>query len=734
MTPIRLIRLLNRYFLFLTTFSGGLAVAVFMLTASQPKEYQSETEIYTGLASGLNVSSVEQRSPLDFFSTSNAFDNLMNVIRSRQTLEETGERLFARHLAVGGPDPEHLGATAWQHTVEMLDEEMLSWIGKGYSEDSLLSLIKEYKKINYTKENARWVFFSSASPYSHEAIKNIDVYRIGNSDLIKISYKWTDPAICRETLEILNDVFTYRMQDIKSGQSSDVVDYFRQQVDKALEDLLVLEEELKAFKTEHRIINFSEQTKSIAMMKEDFEDEVQKELAFNASTRSNLQKLNEKLALNKEMLKYSDLILQQRSELAELNSQIALMETYYNNQQALTALKEKAAKIKASLAHELTRRYEFSKTEQGFPLKDLLGEWLENTLALDASNARLEIYKERRRYFERVYDEYSPLGSNLSRMEREVLVAERNYLELLHSLNQALMKQKSEAMVNSGLVVTVEPNYPLKPLKSKRLMMVVAAGIVGFFLPLSLILLFTFLDNSVRSPSRAQQLTKLKLLGALPNLASKNRLKDVKVEQLMDTALGILVQNTKLELKREDLLNKKPVIITTFSTRQGVGKTFVAGHLIDRLQQLNYKVLFIHTRNTELPESVPSNVDRKTYLLSNEYLNATTIPQLVGGELDMTSYDVVLVELPALLTSAFPLGIIERSDMSVLVVNAGKDWGKANTFALDEIRQVLKVRPKVVVNAVDVDELEEVVGEIPKRRSFLRRFIKKLASFQFGLK
>ncbi|WP_210517323.1 hypothetical protein [Hymenobacter terricola] len=49
------------------------------------KSYASETTIYTGIASGYSLTG---NSESDYFRTSNAFDNLLSLIKSRETREQ----------------------------------------------------------------------------------------------------------------------------------------------------------------------------------------------------------------------------------------------------------------------------------------------------------------------------------------------------------------------------------------------------------------------------------------------------------------------------------------------------------------------------------------------------------------------------------------------------------------------------------------------------------------------
>ncbi len=730
MTLIQFIRLFNRNLkLFLFT-SIVVGVLVFLFTMRQAREYQSETEIFTGLASGADVTDVT-RSKIDFFSTSNAFDNLINIIKSRQTLEETGERLLALHIMTGNPDPMVMS----EETFAQLDiwfpaSERKKLLVEGDFQGTI-DQIRDYKAANALSRKVEEVFYNSASPYSHSAIGGINVFRVANSDLIRINYKWSDPAVCQKTLELLNAVFTRRMADIKLGQSNDVVIYFRKQVDESMARLQGAEERLKNFRTENRIINYQEQTKSIAVMKEYLEDEYQKEIAIQASAEASLSKLEGQLELNQEIIKYSDKILAQRSELAEISSKIASMEVYYQNEEELEILRVKQNELKSKLTKDLNMRYEYGRTTEGVDVKDLLEQWLKYTLMLDESNARIRVFNSRKDYFMQIYDEFSPLGSKISQMEREIGIEEANYLEVLHSLNQALLKQKGESLSSGGLVVTFPPYFPLEPIKSKRILLVIAAFIIGFFLPLLIVLLIDYLDQTIRTPSRVHKITGLKLLGAYPNM-EKMTLRDdtLDFERMSSLAMGLICQNLLLEVRSLNALDKKPKLVALLSTEPGEGKSRMSHEMANELTLLGFNIMVLRYKESDAHDEFL--YDEAMYPIDRDYLTTRSVSELVGSRFNLKAYDFVFLELPALFQSRYPVDLLVGMDSAIMAVKASRVWRKADAHALEEVQKVLNVVPRVALNGVDPEDMEEIIGEVAKRRSEFSKLIRKTFTFELS--
>ncbi|VAW27041.1 hypothetical protein MNBD_BACTEROID07-656, partial [hydrothermal vent metagenome] len=101
------IRLFKRNIVILFGVPLLLSVVVYYFVRNQEKVYQSEAIIYTGITTGYSIESTVQRST-DFFSTSAQFDNMINLLKSRQTVVETSLRLLAQDLSLEHYNPQYI--------------------------------------------------------------------------------------------------------------------------------------------------------------------------------------------------------------------------------------------------------------------------------------------------------------------------------------------------------------------------------------------------------------------------------------------------------------------------------------------------------------------------------------------------------------------------------------------------------------------------------------------------
>ena len=78
------------------------ACMVIYFTRNMPKDYSTNTVIYTGIASGYDITTGEN-SKVDYFAVNTAFDNFINIIKARETVEMVALQLLAQHMLLEEP-------------------------------------------------------------------------------------------------------------------------------------------------------------------------------------------------------------------------------------------------------------------------------------------------------------------------------------------------------------------------------------------------------------------------------------------------------------------------------------------------------------------------------------------------------------------------------------------------------------------------------------------------------
>ena len=97
MSLIEFIQLIIRNKKWVLYFPLIVGLGVFVLTRNTPHTYTSEMVIYTGIASGFNPDN-DFENKIDFHAVNSRFDNLINIIGSRETQKNIGIKLLAHFL------------------------------------------------------------------------------------------------------------------------------------------------------------------------------------------------------------------------------------------------------------------------------------------------------------------------------------------------------------------------------------------------------------------------------------------------------------------------------------------------------------------------------------------------------------------------------------------------------------------------------------------------------------
>jgi len=809
MKPIDLIRILyrNRVLLLLTPVL--LAVIVVFLTRNPTYTYTSETTLYTGIASG---GGVKMEDNFNYFATNTAFDNLINIIKSRETVQDVSLRLLAQHLMLKRADSKYISSksyvelnaitpayirqlivkngttelhsdtTATQKDTQEADSSDQFSFGDltNPSETSLFPTSINKEDFKQTVKNLKACMESSDTNfvykllnfnhphYSIDAISSINVIRMESSDLVRLRFESDDPGICQQTLSFFMEACISNYKKIKENRSDAVVKYFEYELKKVSEKLKVSESTLLKFNEDNNIINYYEQSKAVAVVKEDLEVQYNNMRIKLAGAEASIKRIEEKLKIQTKIVPKSTEIINMRNQLSDVNSKIVAAETMDQeniiSNSELVQLKLESERLKDAIRNSVNDLYSYGSTTEGLPLQTLLTDWLDNVIMYEDTKAGLKVQSDRIREFQKQYAIYAPAGANIKRIEREINVNENEYLEILHGLGQAKLKVQDMELTSSIKAVD-PPYYPLTANPTKRKMMVVVAAFFGFLFLLTMMLAMEYFDKSLKNPEKARKQIKLVHAGIFPKIFLKTNL--LNYPFLINRILELILQN--IGAYRKDA-NQKTKTILFFSSLSNEGKSVLAGNLALNLKKQGKTVLMMNyafdsetKSNNQVSNRPPKNKrypflsvmlgyedkridynspflrEPEMYLESNEYVTyemnasfyrAETYQDLLNG-IRTNEPDYVLIEIPPILHYQYPSNLMANADATVLVCRANRVWSPADESMIDLLSKTNSKEPFFVLNGVEEPVLESILGELPKRRSKFRRFLKNLIGLQF---
>lgn len=729
------IRILMRHIVLLITVPILMAVIVFFLTKNQPKVYDSKARVYTGFATGSSIELENTR--LELNKTNIAYENLLNLIRSRTTIEEVALRLFTQHMLLDKPNERIIGKKKYNELMSIVPDDVKALVVKDDYEKTYTNFLKYKEKDPY---NFIYELINLNHPdYSSEKILGrINLRRVSSSDFVDIEFQSEDPGICQNTLLILTNTFIRLNQQMKINQSDEVVKYFQRELNSSTERLQESEDVLLKFNKQNKLMNYYEQTKQIASRKELFEMEYQDVMQRYYGAEAVIGTLESKLGSFNRRRINSESVLALRDEMSRLNFDIIMRTTgrlndsttRNANRTEVARLQSKLDAIKNELSAAVDTVFTIDNTTDGIASTNIMEEWLDNTMRYESARAELKILDQKRIEFDEIYAEFAPLGATMKRLERKISIAEQEYLSLLHSLGLAKLRQQN-AELQTNIKITEIPYFPIEPNPSKRIIIVAVAGIMGFVIVAFTVLTLTLLDSNINTAERAEEKTGLKVSSIFPAISKKS--KKVDYEFIRQKAVVAISRNIILnQFKTED--SKKPIVNMLFSTQTDEGKTFICKNLISKLSQLGYHILHITYDSTNLDIKGNKNYQKFTYTIGDHLYRINSVQEFspTGSIEGYETFDFVILELPSIIKNPFPVKIAAVVDYMFLVVRANRPWAKADTNALKLFNEATTgPEPTVILNGVKVQEMENVVGDIPKKRSRFRRWAKRVVRMQF---
>lgn len=707
---------------------------VFLLTQNQPKMYDSSTRIYTGIATGSSIVSLEE-SKLDLFGTRIAFDNFINLIKTETTIEEVALRLFVKHMLLDEPQAEVILKHHYDDLMKMVPQNVKELIIKNNPEKTYQNLLA-FKNTDHSNFIYELIHLDHRHYSSKRILAEIKVSRVQSSDMVKISYNSDDPGICANTLDLINEVFVRVYSAIKVNQSDAVVSYFQKEIEHAEGELNIAEEELVEFNKAHNIINYYEQTRHIASEKEHFDLSYTEIKMKNTAEASVLKLLESKMTSSEKRRVNSADMLQIRKELSDVNHQLWLktnksLFNFQNNKQDsidIYNLKLESQRIETQLRSLINQQYKINNSKEGVTGESLLDRWLEKTIAFESSKAQLEVGDQIKNDFDNLFEYYAPLGATMKRLERKINVAEQKFLSLLESLNKAKLKQQNIEL-NSNLKIVSPPFYPIEARASKRKFLLIIAFLIGFVIPAFIILVLEFLDSSIKTIARAEDFIGQKVLAMFPNLSSKN--KHLRLHVIKNKTLDVITRKLLL-LKTLSSSNKKGIQVLILSNQSGEGKSYVFSMIAGKLSKLGLKIQYL-THNKNLTSSDYKLIN---YAVTPEFHNVSDITDLDEKVISKENFDYTFVEIPDILNNSYPVQLVKESNYSILVVRANRAWTEADKNSVKDFKSIEQEDNllQVILNGVEINEMEHILGDLPKERSRFRRGLKNALRLRFFTK
>lgn len=308
---------------------GTLLVTALVIYFTQflPFSYTVESSLYAGVTNATTIDG----SSVNYVAVNSTFDNLISIAQSRGTHKKVSLRLLANAYTYGEEwkDNRYIQSKHYRQLLQITPKEVLALIDRKDFNKTLENLT------TYQKEEANNFLYSifnrPVAFYSAKALEAILVKRAGNSDILDISYTSADPGITQQTVEILMDELLKAYEILRFKATNDVIAYFEEQVRIAKKRLNEEEDDLMRYCVQERIINYGEETESLAATRYQVDDRLEKAMREYEGAVALRKMLEDKMDVRAQIVRNNTNLLQELDKVSKLNQSIMEQEIFISD-------------------------------------------------------------------------------------------------------------------------------------------------------------------------------------------------------------------------------------------------------------------------------------------------------------------------------------------------------------------------------------------------------------------
>ena len=753
---IHFLRILRRRFLILLILPMVSVPIVIVLTMNMPKTYSTYLMINTGITSGgVSVTDNVQR-----FVLMTQTNNMLELAKSKTVYEITGMYLLYHDLTSSKPfrkppkEERKFTQADEQKAIQIL-REIIEKDTKIVPDS--LNLDDYYLILGLLRERG----------YDPSSLaRGMKIVKLEGSDYIRFSFEAENPKLVAFTLNKMADVFIRKYRYMMAGEAIRSRKFFKEQTAQAYKRLQAKEKELRDYKTKHNVVLLSEQIRSVVSRIEHFGNLLNDNERTIESSKAIIWQIENQLSGQNDALQISNIVLLNQ-DVIRVSDELKQLETEYIrrkyelNEDELFELKQQIEKKRTEINQLIHKVWLEHAVSPEAIKQNLVEKLVQAKIDLEVAHATRNVIQRELQKFKEESKQYAPIEAKISQLQREIQVAEQEYIEMFQKLNLARTFERN-VLSTTSVQVTESAIPPSKPQPSKRMILIILAGVGSFIFGVVATFVIEYLDVSIRTVKQAERATMMDITIGLPRVYNPER-ETIMLRTNPENIRQALTKES-LRLLRSRILNhpNKPKLIAITSPQIGDGKSYLTATLGLILTEAHFKTLLVdgNLRNPNLEkyfvfksskklipylkgevelDQAAEETEHKNLFLMAGFESTHTFMEITGEKRPQQivkelkeNFDFVLLDTPAMNFYADFADILDQIELFLFIIRAGEPFPEANKRSLNHLKSIDQSRLMIVMNYCDTEALEPFFGEVPRERSVLHLFLKRILERRFG--
>lgn len=582
-------------------------VLTYFFVKELPKKYKSEALIATGLTSKSQQAALNGQN-MDYFKLSQEFGNLLEMMKSKKIINNLSYKLIIHDLKnPNGAFKEY--SDAINKLSPQQKQEAIEEYERRFFSNSLLSVADNGKIKLYD-------IMKSTGYDEKSLLSDLEVFRNGESDLIKVVFTSSNPNLSAYVVNNLSNDFIYYYTDLTlTGQKKSlaILDTVLRQKQSEMQrkNAALSGSSVSAAASAAGAASAQQRSQLINQQISEAEGQRAAVIRNISSIQGAIQEVNNKLSggggyVNQDNSK-------ENTEIINIDNQLDIANQRYVNNNFRPQDKariDSLQRIKSRLiASSSGRQSNNSVAIRQALITDKIK--LENDLA-SAKNALATIEKQLTDLGPRpdfsAGNTTAGIGTQ-NILARDAEIASKEYTDAQTQYEQTNLITK--AGVSLGLA---EPGLPGPPEPSKNKIFLGISGISSFMICVLTLLVAFMLNKTINTPQQLEAATGQKVIGSLNYIIHDDKdLRNIwrdKGEVREYAIYKDLLRSLRFELN-EQLVNEDNVLGIT-SLLDGEGKSFLAGSLSYAFAMMGKNVLLICDKDSSLIDLVTNKKNAET--------------------------------------------------------------------------------------------------------------------------